>query len=136
MNEKWKRWMPLNEDIISGNYYIEEIIYNDIGLIITMESEHQKQKIKITFKDSIWSYRTTDESYCWKIFSRLSKEYPYKLYAEWDFFKITNSNYLEWITDSSGEFHDDINVTHFFIKGLELAIDIIDTEEPKVEFLK
>ena len=135
MGGDWKVWVPLEEEKIKGNYYIQSVEDTLDGLKVVMESELDDFKVRITFSDYVWSYRNTNESYCWQIFSELSDKHGDDFYKDWAFFKIENSEYLKWISNNSAKIYDDGGAEHFVIKGLEQVVDIINDEEPKIEIV-
>lgn len=131
MDELWERWQPKTE--ISQKYYVDSILDNIKGLkIILSDSENEDSKIEIIFDDSVHAYRSTDESYRQKAINYIDEKYGTKFYSEWTLFKLTNSEYLEWISNQSFGIADSEELIHFSIVAVDSIIDIIATYEPKI----
>lgn len=130
--EDWTRWEPAEG--LSGRYYIDSfgMVGDHWDFVIMLCNEDNTQKVEIRFEGAVVSYRYTNESYCFGIFGQLSKKYGDEFYSTWSFFKIHNSDYIQWIVSKSY----DSDFTHFCIIGGDEVIDIISTYEPKVTSIK
>ncbi len=129
--EEWTRWEPIKN--LSGKYYVDAIILSDAGLIIQL-SENAK-KIELNFRYAADSYKYTNESFCFKIFGDLSDRYGGDFYGNWSFFKITDSDYLKWISDKSCTVSDRFPFQHYCIIGGDEVVDILSQSEPKVTII-
>ena len=135
MGELWERWEPKTN--ISQKYYVDSILDNINGLkIILSDSENEDSKIEIIFDDSVHAYRSTDESYRQKAINYIDEKYGTKFYSEWTLFTLTNSEYLEWISNQSFGIADSEEVIHFSIVAVDSIIDIIAAYEPKIRKYK
>lgn len=131
MTEIWERWEPTTE--ISQKYYVDTIIDNIKGLrIILSDSENEDSKIEISFDNSVHAYRSTDEGYRQEMLNYIDEKYGTKFYSEWTLFKVTNSEYLEWISNQSFAIAESENLIHFAIVAVDSIIDIIAAYEPKI----
>lgn len=128
MQELWTRWEP--ENILPRKYNIELVTETNNGeLKITLSDPDDTQKVYVTFPE-IDSYRNTNESYTLEIIHYLEKTYGRSFYANWTFFKIENSEYLEWLSDKSHGISDDYQMMHFCILGRDFLVDIACTSDP------
>lgn len=136
VEEKWIRWNPIitNKDL-NGNYYIEEINDNCNLFNVTLEHEKTKEKISILFANLILASRHIDESLAPALFTKLSDKYGDEFYAQWAFFKVENSELLEWLSNYSGGLLNEYKPLHFVIKGVETILDIVATYEPEVKII-
>jgi hypothetical protein len=135
MEDIWERWEPVSE--VSQKYYVDTIIDNIEGLkIVLSDSINEESKIVIFFNNSVHAYRSTDESYRQKMLNDIDKKYGTKFYSEWTLFKVTNSEYLKWISNQSFGIAKSENLTHFIIVAIDSIIDIIAAYEPKIEYSK
>jgi hypothetical protein len=63
----------------------------------------------------------------------IDEKYGTEFYSQWTLFKVTNSEYLEWISNQSFDIAESENLTHFAIVVVDSIIDIIAAYEPKIE---
>ena len=136
--EQWIRWVPLEN--LASKYYVEDISDSFHGFKVILVEAHNKEKnkekkIEIFFKDSIWAYRNTYESFRIETLAFLKENYGTKFYGEWTFFKVINSTYLTWLSVESGTVTNDLNLIHFCIYSTEEVVDIVAGYEPIVKFL-
>lgn len=130
--EKWNRWQPL--ETMVGKYYVDFLILSENALIIKLSNG--EQKIEIIFDESIDAFRYTDESFYFKIFGDLSERYGDDFYVGWSFFKVTNSDYLKWLSEQSCSLTNEFSFIHFCIFGGDKVIDVLARYEPKVKFIE
>jgi len=132
MEEKWTRWEPASN--LAQKYYIHSISDTIDGFFIKLfEENNKKKKIKITFEDSVNSYRNTNESYRLKTIDHLDTYNADK--RCWTFFKVNNSSYLQWFLEESYGIYDDFPFIHFSFVGVESILDVIAKYEPKIELI-
>jgi len=133
MQEHWIRWHSLTE--LAEKYYFESVLYIKKDFIILMsERNNRKNMVKITFKKSVRSYKYTDETYTLYHTIMKNELYGSSFYGDWTFFKVYNSDYLEWIKDQSKNSLS--GLTHFSLITPLSVLDIIATSEPIVELIK
>lgn len=135
MTEKWSKWQPLQE--LAPHYYIDDIHDTMEGFaIILSEEKNREAKIRIFFADSVDAYRSTYNSFRYKLIDDIDKQYGSEFYTKWTFFKIERSEYINWLSEQSYEFSDGISPIHFCLIALDSVVDVIAAYEPKVEILK
>ncbi len=132
--EEWIRWEPIKD--LSGKYYIDSLAISERGLIIQLSDHDKVKKIEILFDSAIDGYRYTNESFCFKIFGDLSQKYGTEFYKDFSFFKITNSEYLKWLSEKSRTWSDQFPFVHFCILGGDEVIDVLARYEPEVRMFE
>ena len=132
INEKWTKWIPIEE--LANKYYISEVCSNiESGFKIKLlENDNSQQGLIITFPESVWCYRSTDEGIMQDTITILGALYSKDFYSKWTFFKIESSNYLKWIAEESGGLYERWGLQHFCIITDNEILDIIATYEPDV----
>lgn len=132
--EEWIRWEPIKG--LLGKYYIDSFgMSEEWDLVIQLSDHNNSKKIEIRFNGCIDAYRYTNDSFVFKVPSDLSKKYGDEFYANWSFFKITNSEYLQWLSEKSYEYSQDFPFRHFCIIGGDEIIDILARYEPEVKII-
>lgn len=133
--EQWTRWEPIKG--LSRKYYIDSTSDGIEGFIIILSDvENRKKRVRISFEYSVHAYRNTNESFTNQIICDLDAKYGTEFYGDWTFFKVTNSEYLQWLSEKSCGWSDACGgFTHFSILSVEYILDIIDSTEPTVEFI-
>ncbi len=130
MNEQWRIWEPSQN--LSQQYYIESVCDYIIDFRIVLIEENKKSKLLMTFKDTVGSYRSIDESYIVNVIENLTKQYGTKFYSRWTFFEIKNSDYLKDLSMKSSTISDYRNFRHFVILTSDIMLDIIALREPEI----
>ena len=131
MCEKWAKWLPIEG--LSMKYYVDEISDCMEGFVIKLsDSMDESKKIKVIFGDSVWAYRSTDESLRQETINLLDKKYGAEFYAEYTFFKVTDSEYIKWIEAQSYKIFDSKTLIHFSIIAVDSIVDVIATYEPEI----
>lgn len=134
MQEQWVKWQPINN--LANKYYVEFISETmDCLTIVLCEEKCNERKVKIIFESSVICYRKTDETFALEKISELNKHYGMEFYGYWTFFKVYNSEYLQWFSEQSGTLSDGYLLKHFCIITSDLLFDIATTSEPKVILL-
>lgn len=133
MKEQWTYWEPISG--LSKKYHTK-LISNSFkkGFVINLVDDNNK-KISIRFTGTVISYRITDESYIFDTLTFLENNYGKDFYGDWTFFKIENSEYVEWINKQTYDVYQDIGLKHFCILASDLRLDFITTYEPEVKYI-
>lgn len=131
--EEWTRWEPIKD--ILGKYFVDSLILSDNGLAIQLSDWDKEKKIEIIFDGCIDAYRYTNDSFSFKIPAGLSEKYGGEFYKNWSFFKITNSEYLAWLSEKSYEYSNDFPFIHFCIIGGDEIVDVLARYEPDVKII-
>lgn len=132
--EEWTRWEPING--LSGKYSINSLTIAEDKLIIQLSDHDKVKKIEIVFDNGIDGYRYTYESFCFKIFGDLSQKHGIEFYKNWSFFKVTNSEYLQWLSEKSRTWSDQFTFIHFCIFGNDEVVDILARYEPIIKIIE
>jgi hypothetical protein len=66
----------------------------------------------------------------------LTEKYGREFYKNWSFFKVTNSEYVKWLSEKSCAYADEFSFTHFSIVGSDEIIDVLARYEPTVAFFE
>ena len=130
---EWARWEPSPH--LSIKYDIIEISDNIDNFYIELIADKNK-KIRIVFENSVVAYRNTEESFRSKLIDELSDRYGDEFYGDWTFFKVSNSEYIQWILKESAGIAEGLPLIHYSIISLNSVLDIINMEDPKVIILK
>lgn len=134
MQEQWTRWEPIVG--LAGKYYLESIADTFDGFkAFFFDAKNHNKKIQVIFEDSVHSYIRTDESCRSDLIFRLKNQYGSEFYATWTFFKVTNSEYLRWLSEQSCTFSDYLKMQHFSFITMDFILDIVTNYEPRVEFI-
>jgi len=96
----------------------------------------QKKKIKLKMKhDVIYIYRMSDEDSRSKLIDQLIKKYNENFVKNWTFFKVENSEYLQYLSKESLTISDYNNFSHFALITNDEIIDLVNSFEPIIEFI-
>lgn len=134
MQEEWIKWEPVGG--LKGKYSVNTMNLGEQGLIIVLSSlSNSAQKIEIKFEYAIDAYRYTNDSFSFKIAGYLAEKYGREFYGDWSFFRVTNSEYIKWISEKSCAYADEFAFIHFSIVGSDEIIDVLSRYEPSVEFI-
>lgn len=131
--EEWTRWEPTQD--LSARFVIDALTLSHDGLIVKLSAENSTKKIEIIFDDSLDGHRYTNESFCFKIFSDLSDRYGTEFYRSWSFFIITNSEYVQWLSQKSFGYAGEFSFKHFCIVGDDDILDIVARYQPTVRII-
>jgi hypothetical protein len=128
--EEWKKWIPSKE--LSLKMYIEKVIDDKKGLQLFCQSKDEKITIKICFENFVLSYRNTDEGRRLKMLKFLTEKYGKEFYAEWSFFKVINSTYIEWFNQETYNMYSDYNIEHYVFLTCDDVVEVLSTYEPQI----
>jgi len=134
MYEQWKKWEPIEG--VSYGYYIDAINDTFDGFSVWLAEEKERSKgVLVSFENSVYAYRVTDEGFRQKTISMLNDNYEDDFYVKWSFFKVDNSEYLQWLSQESFTLTDLLLVKHFVFIAQDSILDIASSYEPKVELI-
>lgn len=135
MQENWVQWNPLKG--IVGKYDVDRVSMDERGLIIQLYSENNiTKKVEVHFSYTLDAYRYTNDSFAFNICGDLSQKYGVDFYGTWSFFKVTNSRYLQWLSEQSCAYSNEFTFTHFSFIGTDSIVDILARYEPAVTFIE
>ena len=134
MHEQWTQWRPIEQ--LAPKYYMTALIDDVTGFYVRLgESKNNPRGLFITFEDSIGAYRITDEGDCARKLLYLNDTYGHDFFAKWSFFKVVNSEYLEWISQEAGGIFDPKSTEHLVVITENSMIDMVSRCEPKIEII-
>lgn len=136
VNEQWTRWEPFPYSNRTC-YYIEQMTINKKGLIIILvEYASEINAVQVVFKNSVVAYTSTDESFVIDTLSYLDENYGDHFYGTWPFFKITNSKYIQRLSDRLKSHSKDAStLIHFVLLTGNSTVDVIANYEPEVTLI-
>ena len=130
-NEIWTHWKPIEG--LSTRYYVESIEFSDEDFkVILSEEDNQNKTVTILFENSVFTYRHTDETFRSNLIFILYETHGEDFLSKGRFFKVLNSEYLNWLSCQSVTNSNTLDLTHFSIITLDAVVDIIAGYEPKV----
>ncbi len=133
MKEEWTRWLPIEK--MGGKYYVDEIKDNMIEFkVIFCNSVEEDKKVSIIFDKWVLAYRSTYESIRQKTINSLYEKYGIDFFSECTFFKVRNSEYIEWVSEQSYGVFDSEELIHFSFVAADSIVDIVASYEPIIEF--
>ncbi|MEV2911262.1 hypothetical protein ABNF65_22305 [Paenibacillus larvae] len=135
MEEKWGRWEP--KVGLSSKYYVESLSDSIKGFrILLSDVNDEKKKIEVTFKESVHAYRSTDESFRQSSINIIDEKYGTEFYAEWTFFKVNNSKYIQWLSEQSYGIAESETLIHFSFVARDSIVDVIAAYEPEIKIIR
>ena len=130
MTEKWAKWEPIEG--IPTKMFIEKLVDDKNGTLLVFKSEDENVTIQVLFEDSILSLRSTDEGRRLKTINLLDEKYGTDFYTKWTFFKVTNSDYVEWFNQETYDMYAAYNIGHYVFLTPDDVVEILSTYEPNV----
>lgn len=131
MKEIWHRWEIGSE--FSSKYYIESISDSINGFrILFSDATNESKKVEVLFEDSVHAYRSTDESFRQSTINDIDERYGTEFYQNYTFFKVTNSEYIFWISHQSYGIAEAESLYHFSFLAVDSVLDVIAAYEPKI----
>lgn len=105
--------------------YVENIKWNDKGLVVELENENC-EKIKLIFEDTVYLYINTLESYKSEFWIRKPDDYYPFLYSE-------NSKKIRELKKEAAHIENE-KIIHFAIVGAQNIVEVLTSDFPKVIF--
>ncbi len=131
VEEIWEKWG--NGYGINSKYYVESLIDNIEGFqIVLSEANNEYKKVEILFEDSVYAYRSTDESFRQSTINKLDELYGIDFYKNNTLFIVTNSKYIRWLSKQSFGIVDLEEVKHYSILAVDSLVDVISSYEPRI----
>ena len=119
---------------MSSKYYVESLSDSIKGFrILLSDVNDEKKKVEVTFKDSVHAYRSTDESFRQSSINIIDEKYGTEFYAEWTFFEINNSKYIQWLSEQSYGIAESETLIHFSFVARDSIVDVIAAYEPEIK---
>ncbi len=123
---------------LNAKYYIDTILdSDDDGFIIELsEQNNNKKKVRITFKDWVWSYKYVQEIFATNRLDEVRGKHEKDFFKGRTFFKISESNYLRQLSQESSDILNYYGgAIHFCFVSAESILDVIANYEPTIEFI-
>lgn len=134
MEEDWQKW-EVGSDL-SAKYYIESISDSINGFrILLSDANDESKKVEVLFEDSVHAYRSTDESFRQSTINNLDERYGTEFFRDNTFFKVTNSEYIHWLSLQSYEIAESESIFHFSFLAVDSVVDVVAAYDPKVSKL-
>lgn len=112
-------------DCSGGALYVENIKWNDEGLVVELENE-KCEKIKLIFESTVYLYINTLESYKPEFWIENQEEYCPFLYSE-------NSKKILELKKEAPHIENE-KIIHFAIVGAQNIVEVLTSDCPKVIF--
>lgn len=111
-------------DYSGGALYVENIKWNDEGLVVELETEKSREKIKIIFGDTVYLYINTSESYKPEFWIEKPEDYYPFLYSE-------NTKKIHELKKEAAHIENE-KIIHFAIVGAQNIVEVLTSDFPKV----
>ena len=132
--ERWEKWEPIEG--LTGYYYIDSICNNKYGLkIILVNMKDKKKELHITFDTGVYCLRDTDDSYTDDRVIAACKRQGEELFRSTNFFKVTNSEYVKWVSEMSRGISDYPPLEHLVIISEDSTFEVLTNYRPKAEYI-
>ncbi|MCA9508849.1 MAG: hypothetical protein KC505_10555 [Myxococcales bacterium] len=134
MQEKWVKWEPLNG--LMQKYYVDTVSTSiECCLkIVLIDEQNSAKKVHLVFEKFVAAYRYAHESFMNDLIFNLRESHGKSFYAEWTFFKVENSTYIEWLTEKSEGTFMPKDYIHFSLVCGDVVLDVISVDDPIVNF--
>ena len=132
--EEWIKWEAVTG--LSQKYDIKSVHDDFDGLtIVFSDKKNKKKEIHVIFDGWIACYRSADETYMDHRVRNLFSKYGSNFFCDWTFFKVINSEYLQYISETSGTISDHTPLIQFAFFTDDSIFEILVAYEPKIEFV-
>ncbi|MBO8462701.1 MAG: hypothetical protein IAC13_02075 [Firmicutes bacterium] len=118
--QKWDMEFP-----VTSSFFIEDIQWKHEGLEIILEEEtEEKNRVRLVFEDTVYSYRNTLESYKPSVW----------IEQEQDYYPFYYSHCTKELKDFCNDLEDlEDEIIHFLIIGIDHVIDVFTSDFPRME---
>lgn len=110
-------------DYSGGALYVENIKWNDKGLVVELENENC-EKIKLIFESTVYLYINTSESYKPEFWIENPEDYYPFLYSK-------NSKKILELKKEAPHIENE-KIIHFAIVGVDNIVEVFTSDFPKV----
>lgn len=125
LNEQWSRWEPQSN--LATQYILENFVDGlDCKFEITLtEALTPHKKLLVKFEHNPYMYKNSNIEYKQKTLKTL-QELLGQDFTNWAFFKVSNSNYIEWVVRHASGIYEANKFIHFVFVTRNSMIEIID----------
>lgn len=129
---QWEKWIPI--DKVPQEIYLDSFVDDgNEGIIMTFIScEDGEKKVLVQFEGHVLSYRNTDEGSLLKTWEFLGHHYGVDFHSRWPFFKVKNSEYLNWFLKESCGIYDLREVQHYVFLTPDDIVEVLSLDAPSV----
>lgn len=131
--ERWVRWDILNRAL--GKMYLESFVYDTNGIEIVLECENENIAIRILFDSSVLAFRGSDEGRRLSTIIFLEENYGSAFYANWTFFKIDNSSYVQWFNEETYNIYSNYHIEHYVFLSADDIVEVLSIYPPTVTLI-
>ncbi|MDU5336887.1 hypothetical protein [Enterococcus sp.] len=111
------------------DYWVKKVLQDEKGTLIVLDSK--QFMVKILFAGFVYAMLTADESGLQKRDYEWVRKFG--KYLKWGFFKLSNSKFLDFISDQTMGIYDDLDLRHFVVWTEDDSVEIIAHYEPEIE---
>lgn len=111
------------------DYWVKKVQQDEKGTLIVLDSN--QFMVKILFAGFVYAMLTADESGLQKRDYEWVRKFGKDL--KWGFFKLSNSKFLDFISDQTMGIYDDWDLRHFVVWTQDDSVEIIANYEPEIE---
>ncbi|MGX7047938.1 hypothetical protein RU86_GL001819 [Lactococcus piscium] len=117
-----------------GNYWLKKLQQDYNGTVIILESK--ENIVKIVFGGFVYALLSSDESGLQKRNHEWCEKFGGKKMLEETFFKILSSKFINFISEQTFGFYDNMELRHFVAWTEDDTVEIIAHYEPEIEIQK
>lgn len=117
--------LPLDE------YTVKKVQQDDKGTMIVLESE--QFLVKVMFGGFVYALLSSDESGLQKRNHEWCQKFGGERLLKETFFKLSNSKFIDFISDQTFGYYDDMELMHFVVWTEDDTVEIIAHYEPQIE---
>ncbi len=127
---KWERWSVNKE--VPAKLELQALIDDKDGLKLVF-TDADENIYTFFFDGLVFSYRNTDEGTLLKTLDHLYKHYDTNYFGEWTLFRVTDSNYLEWLAEEADNIYEKIyDIHHYVFLTSHDVVEVLSTEPPSL----
>lgn len=131
-NETWTIWEPFAVEE-KAEYSLDYLIDSpSLFKLIVASTLNNPSRIEICFEHSVYAYRRTYETFRAQLISDISKKYGEDFDGPEQFFMVTNSDYIAWLSEQSGTISNEFDLQHYCFMDDDCVVDIVDTAQPTI----
>ena len=133
MVEKLVKWEPIVN--LANKYSIEYVSddFDEFKVLLCEVSSNKKMWMR--FESAIGSYRRINKCFQESNSYKLYEKYEAASGAEWTFFTVDNSSYIQWLSEESYAWSDYRSFIHFSIVASDSILDIAVGLNPTFELI-
>ena len=127
MEEKWKKWIPIEG--VSKDLNLSSITFDNNGLLIKLCGQLDKEELEVSY-ESVFSFRSTDEGRRLNLLNTLSEKYGKDFYKTWSMFKVEFSPYINWLNKETYGIYESYDIEHHVYITSNDILEVITAQTP------